>query len=76
MLRLADLQEFEFTEKVVKKDRKNKKKKMLQLSFDWLTSGQEKELEAIQLLLNEERKEHEKTKQKLKKLTKSTKSSD
>ena len=46
---IAELEEFEFTEKVVKKDRKKKKNKMIQFQFDWLTSGQEEELQAIRI---------------------------
>lgn len=45
--KLAALPEFEFTEQVEKKDRKNKQKIMPQYHFDWLSAGQEKELEKI-----------------------------
>jgi hypothetical protein len=45
--KLATLKEFEFIEQVEKKDRNNKQKNMQQFHFDWLTTGQEKELEKI-----------------------------
>ncbi len=47
--RLKDLKEFEFSEQTEKRDRKNKKQHMPQFQFNWLTSGQEDEINKIRL---------------------------
>jgi len=47
--KIKDLNEFEFTEQIEKRDRKNKQKYMPQFQFDWLTSGHEHEIDKMRL---------------------------